>query len=1027
MEYRILGPVAAIDQGHQIDLGGPRERALLARLLLSANLVVPADTLIDDLWSGNPPEHATATLRVYISRLRRALGTDAHRLVTQSPGYRLTLGPQQLDASRFATLVHAALGDLAAGRPEAAAAGLRQALGLWQGDALADLADLPFARAEVSRLEEARLTAIESRVDADLACGLHVSVAGELDGLVARHPLREKLSGQRMLARYRCGRQADALAAYSELRERLAADLGVDPSPQLQLLHLAILRHEARPASARGSRLPAQTTSFIGREAELATIDELLALSRLVTLTGPSGSGKSRLALHAARQAQGKFPGGTWLIELAPVIQPDLVVFSVARALSVGETPSTALIDSIVAALADSDALLVLDNSEHLLEAVATFATTVLRACPGLHILATSQSKLNVPGEATWPVPPLTLPSAVESDQHAIAATESVRLFCDRARLARPGFALTPASALDVRDICRRLDGIPLAIELAAARVGALTASQLAARLDDRFGVLTGGSPAGLPRHRTLAAAIEWSYELLSETEQACLRRLARFAGGCTIDAAEHVCGDDQVPGAQVFDLVTTLIDRSLLTVQEQAGRMRYGMLESIRQYAAGRLEPGELTSTHRRQLAWLLDLTAEADLDGPDQAAWLDALDAERANVRAALDWSLGVTTPDGGRTPELAMALAGVMAPFWAVRGPVAQGRRWLDAALAAAGDTAGARSRAVALDGAAQLATVQADYDAALGYQRESLAIWRGLGELPKIARSLGDIGAIAHLRSDYAAARAMYAESIELAEQAGADQEVARCLSGLGRLALHQNDLDSATAYYEQAMARFTASGDLRRATLILGNLGVVALHAGHFERARDRLEQHLANARRLGDRKLIGGALTNLGMAFYYSRDFDSAGQAHEEALHLAEQHGDRRMQQVVLVNLGLVALARGDYAESVALHRRSLALAASFREPRAIAECLEEQAQAEAGAGHASRAAVLIGASEALRLTIGSPIPDSDQARFARAATASAAELGPARFAELRAAGAAMPTPAVVAFAQSDSPQPPPR
>ncbi|HET9896652.1 MAG TPA: BTAD domain-containing putative transcriptional regulator [Streptosporangiaceae bacterium] len=1022
MEYRILGPVAAVDQGREVELGGPRERALLARLLLAANLVVPADTLAHDLWSGEPPEHATATLRVYISRLRRALGADAHQLVTQSPGYRLRIGPQQLDANRFAALVQVALGDLAGGRPEPAAAGLRQALGLWQGDPLADIADLPFARAEVARLSEARLTAIESRVEADLACGLHVAVAAELDGLVAGHPLREKLSGQRMLAMYRCGRQADALAAYAELRERLAAELGVDPSPELQQLHLAILRHEARPGIARGPRLPAQTTSFIGREAELATIAELLGLSRLVTLTGPSGSGKSRLALHAARDAQPKFRGGTWLIELAPVVQPDLVVFSVARALSVGETPSTALIDSIIAALRDSEALLVLDNSEHLLDAVASFVTAILRACPDLHILATSQSKLNVPGEATWPVPPLTLPPAGESDEQAIAAAESVRLFRDRARLARPGFMLTPAHALDVRDICRRLDGIPLAIELAAARVGALSTRQLSARLDDRFAVLTGGSPAGLPRHRTLAAAIEWSYELLSNAEQACLRRLALFPGGCTIDAAERVCADDQLPAAGVFDLVTTLIDRSLLTTEEHAGAMRYSMLESIRQYATGRLTPGERAATHRRQLAWLLGLAGQADLDGPDQATWLDTLDAERGNVRAALDWSLGAATADGGHEPELAMALAGAMAPFWAVRGPVAQGRDWLEAALAAAGEAADTRSRAIALDGAAQLATVQADYDAALGYQRESLAIWRDLGQPRKVARCLGDIGAIAHLRSDYVAARAMYAESIELAEQAGADTEVARCLSGLGRLALHQNDLPFAIACYEQSMARFTASGDLRRATLILGNLGVVALHAGDFERARDRLEQHLANARGLGDRKLVGGALTNLGMAFYYSGDFDNAGAAHEEALRLAQQHDDRRMQQVVLVNLGLVALARGQHAESIALHRRSLELAASFPEPRAIAECLEELAQAEAAAGNASRAAVLIGASEALRLTIGSPIPDSDKARFDQAAAASAMALGQGRFAELCQAGARMPTPEVIAFAQSDSP-----
>ena len=1083
MKYQILGPVAAFDEGRELELGGLRERTLLARLLLSAGRVVPVDTLADDLWSGEPPAHSSATLRVYVSRLRRALGPGARALITQPPGYRLDVGADELDAARFASLTQSALGDLARGKAEAAADGLRRALGLWRGTALADVAELPFARAEVARLKEARLTALESRVEAELACGLHVHLAAELDGLAAEHPLRERLAGLRLLALYRCGRQADALAAFDQLRTTLADELGVEPGPQLQRLQLAILRQDAelswrshgprrairtppkataahatqptQPTQPTGSSphrrswLPAQTTSFIGREGELATIDGLLAASRLVTLTGPSGSGKSRLALQAASQLQDRFPGGTWLAEFAQVTQRDVVVFAIARALSVTERPGTPLLDRIVAALRDEETLLLLDNCEHLLDPVATIAATLLRECPDLRILATSQSKLTVPGEATWPVPPMTLPPAGEADQPAIAAAESVRLFCDRAKLARPGFTLTPDTAADVRDVCRRLDGIPLAIELAAARIGALTSRQLAARLDDRFKILTGGSRAGLPRHRTLTAAVEWSYELLSEPERACLRRLAVSAGGCTMDAAEQVCAGPGVPAGQVFELVTTLIDRSLLTTEERAGAMRYGMLESIRQYAASKLTPDEDRLARRGLLTWLLDLVTQADLDGLDQAAWLDVLDAETGSIRAALDWSLGP-----GAEPDLALALAGGLAQFWAVRGPVGQGLRWLNSALLNSallnnallnnalldgelGDSersdsersdsersaAGAdpRSRAIALDGAAQLATVQADYDAALAYQRESLAIWREHGELRKVARCLGDIAAIAHLRSDYVSARALYAESIELAEQAGADSEVARCLSGMGRLALHQNDLAAATEYYEQSMARFTAIGDLRRATLILGNLGVVAIHAGHVDQARDRLEQHLANARKLGDRKLIGGALTNLGMASYQAGDLDHAARSHSEALTLAQQHDDRRMQQVVLINLGLVALARQDYPEAIALHRRSLDLAASFREPRAIAECLEELAQAEAAAGNASRAAVLIGASQQHRLTIGSPIPDADQPRFERATEVSAAALGEAEYARLRRAGAAMPTAEVIEFARSDA------
>jgi predicted ATPase/DNA-binding SARP family transcriptional activator len=1047
VEYRILGPVAvAGDDGRDVDLGGLRERVLLARLLLSANRVVPADTLVHDLWSGEPPPHSAGTLRVYISRLRRALGPAAEALTTQPPGYRLAVEPGQLDADRFTALVRAALADLAAGRPEAAAAGLRQALGLWHGEALADMSDLPFARAEVARLDEARLTALEGRVEADLWCGRHAELAAELEGLAAEHPLREKLSGLRMIALYRCGRQADALSAYEELREHLAGELGIDPGPQSQRLQMAVLRQDAeldwrppegttaragRPAalvppvrplaapsrSRPGSRLPAETTSFVGREGELATIGELLGLSRLVTLTGPSGSGKSRLARHVAAEV----PTGAWLVELAPVTQPDLVVFAVARALAVTEAPGTPLLDSITAGLRDSEVLLVLDNCEHLLDPVAALCTELLHACPSLRILATSQGKLNVAGEATWPVPPLTLPPAHATDPEAIAGSESVRLFCDRARLARPGFTLRPGNAAGVRDICRRLDGIPLAIELAAARIGALTTRQLAGRLDDRFRVLTGGSRAGLPRHRTLEAAIEWSYDLLSPAEQVCLRRLSAFPGGCTIEAAEAACADEVLPVGVIFETVAALIDRSLLTTEERAGSMRYGLLESIRQYAGNRLdESGERAGVERRAFAWLLATAADAELDGPDQFAWLEVLEAEHDNIRGVLEHA-----GTSGVEAAGALELAGAMAPFWAARGPVSHGRRWLEAALRAAGPDVDPRARAIALDGAALLASVEADHAAAQDYLQQSIAIWRELGERARVATSLGDLGAVAHVRGDYLAAGALYAEALELAAEAGYAQQVARCLSGLGRIALHSNDLAAAEAYYERSMATFDRIGDLRRTTLMLGNLGVTAIHAGDLALARERLRQHLRNARRLGDRKLIGGALTNLGMVCYDSGDLGQAADLHQQALRMAEDHGDRRLEQVALINLGLVAVARSDYATARTLYRRALTLAATVGEPRAIAESIEELAQAEAADSRFGRAAVLIGAAEALRAAIDSPIPKSDLARFEATIEAVSTSLGPARFRDLRRAGSVLPADAVLTFAQSDLAEPP--
>jgi predicted ATPase/DNA-binding SARP family transcriptional activator len=1058
VEFRILGAVEVSDGGLVKDLGGLRERTLLARLLLSAGQVVSADRLADDLWAGQPPPHWMATLRVYVSRLRRALGSGSAAVATHPPGYRIVLAEGELDAHRFDRLVAAASDEMAGGRPEAAAARLREALALWRGPALSDVADFGFAQADVARLEEARLAAIEDRVEADLACGRHASLASELEGLAAAHPLRERLCGQRVLALYRCGRQADALLAYQELRDRLADELGIDPNPALARLHQAILRQEpsldwspaagagneqaaggeageaddgppgalpdqaqqAQPARQAPGWLPAETTSFIGRESELATIEELLGLSRLLTLTGPGGSGKTRLAIKAGEQAAGRYSGGVWLVELAPVAGPDLVTAAAASALGIREEPGRALADTIAAHLRTAEALLIIDNCEHLLDPAASLITVLLRQCPSLRVLATSQSRLNVAGEATWPVPPLTLPPAAEQDPLVVAESESAKLFCARARLARPGFSLAEGNAAAVGEICRRLDGIPLALELAAARLNALTAQQLAARLDDRFRLLAGGSRGALPRHRTLQAAIEWSHDLLSEAERLCLRRLAVFAGGCTLEAAEAVLPGEGLAAEDVFETVTALVDRSLLTAEERYGSMRYGMLESVHQFASSQLAAaGEQEELSQRHLAWLIDYAGQADLDGPDQGAWLDLLEADLENIRAGLEW--GLAQPGS----EQALRLAGSLAPFWQVRGHASLGRRWLTSALAAAGPDADPRLRAIALDGAGLLAGAQADHETQRSHQQESLAIWRSLGDDVRTASSLGDLGAVAHLRSDYPAAQAMYAEALDLARGADESSVMARCLSGLGRLALHTGDQALATAYYTESMSRFRAAGDLRRATVILGNLGVVAFNECDFDLAAARLTEHLANARKLGDRKLIGGALTNLGTVLQNTGDPDRGAELHAEALALAEQVGDRRLACVALTNLGLAALARKDYPAARSFHARSLAHAEAIGERRSIAECLEEMAGVDAAAGLAERAAVLFGASQALREAVGSPILGPDLTRFHQTVAGVRLALGDERFTAAEQRGRTMPEAEAIALASSNPDLPP--
>jgi predicted ATPase/DNA-binding SARP family transcriptional activator len=1021
VEFRILGPLEVKDGGRNVDLGGPRERVLLARLLISANLVVSADRLAEDLWSGEPPAHWLPTLRVYISRLRRALGPGAAAVLTEPPGYRLRVAAGQLDADGFERLVAAARRDLADGRPEAAAAGLRRALGMWRGPALSGAEDLPFARADAARLEEARLSAVEDWVEAELGCGHHASMTAELDGLVNSYPLRERLRGQRMRALYRSGRRADALGAYRELRAYLDEELGLEPATALRELESAILRQDPAldwrappPAASRAAaRMPAATTSFIGRKAELAAIAELLTTVRLVTLTGSSGSGKTRLAREAGAVAAAGHPDGVWLVDLAPIGGPELLAPAVAATLAVSEEPGRPLAGTIAARLRDSDALLIIDNCEHVVGAAAELAAALLAACPALRILATSQTRLGVPGEANWPVPPLSVPPPTERDPAAVAEAESVQLLCDRAALARPGFSLTVQNAAKIGEICRRLDGIPLAIELAAARLNMLTPAQLAARLGNRFGVLTGGSRTELARHRTLRAAISWSHELLDQQEQMCFRRVAVFGGGCTIDAAEAVFADASLPAEAVLETVTSLVDRSLLTTEERCGSMRYGMLESVRQYAREQLiQAGEDDQLSRRHMSWLLDLAGRADLDGANQSAWLDLLEADHDNFRAGLEWALAA------RQADSALALTSALAAFWVVRGYVGEGRRWLGAALSAATANDDPRARAAALDGAAQLAFAGADFRAEWDFLQESLGIWRQLGQAAHVAQCLSDLGVVAHIRGELHTARSLLDEALESARLAGDQRQVAMALNGLGRLAL-QDDPPQAAAYLEESLACIRQTGDLRRATVILGNLAVAARNQGRAGLARARMEEHLASARELGDRKLTGWALTNLGMAAIEAGDPAAARALQDEALCLAEEIGDRRLQTYALTNRGLVCQADGDYPAARTFHQRSLQLAQALGEPHIIAENLEELATVEAFDANPGLAAGLLGAAQALRDRLSEPIPGPDQARHNQIIAKVRRALGDEHFLAAWDQGRSMPEQQAITLAVS--------
>ncbi|WUH99068.1 AfsR/SARP family transcriptional regulator [Spirillospora sp. NBC_00431] len=654
-----------------VAIGGARLRVLLIRLALEAGRTVTVEALVEALWPDGGPADRVHALQALVSRLRRVLPDG--RLRSVPGGYVLDV--EGVDAPEFERLAEEGGRALRGGDAKLAVERLNGALELWRGDALADAAGVPFAAAAAVRLEALRLAATEDRIAAELATGVEPGrLAAELEELGARHPLRERSRALLVEALHRSGRSAEALAVFEEFRGRLGDELGTDPGRELQDAYLAVLRDVPRGEARGNLRVP--PTSFVGREAERAWVARRLWDGRLVTLVGPGGAGKTRLATTAGAELSGRFPGGVWLVELAAVGGPDEVPRAVADALGLRDGTS-----NLVEALSADETLIVLDNCEHVVEAAARLADELLGMCPSLRVLATSRERLGVDGEALCPVPPLDLP---EPGADALASS-AVELFAQRAAAVRPGFTVSGAGdgadAGLVGEICRRLDGLPLAIELAAARMRSMSLDQLAARLDDRFRVLSGGNRTALTRHRTLRAVVAWSWDLLDAAERRFAERLSVFPGTITPETASRVAG--AVAGApEALDALDSLADRSLLQVVE-GGEPRFRMLETIREYGRERLaEAGELDLVRDEHVACFLDLAerAEPHLRGPGQLEWFFLLAAERENLVAALHHA--VDAGDGGSAVRLGAALA----TFWMILGDHAEAARRLRLALEA-----------------------------------------------------------------------------------------------------------------------------------------------------------------------------------------------------------------------------------------------------------------------------------------------------------------------------------------------------
>jgi predicted ATPase/DNA-binding SARP family transcriptional activator len=933
MEFGVLGPLQVLQEGQTVRITGPRERALLAALLLRPGEVVSADRLIDLLWGDEVPGNAPNALQAVVTRLRKALGPHGKDLlVTRTPGYALAVSHDQVDVHRFQGLLDQA-GRLLDSDPATASVLLEQAFGLWRGPALQDLADQPLAQHEIGRLEELRLAALETRIEAELALGRHGEVIGDLQSLVAVHPLRERLRGLLMLALYRAGRQADALGVYQQTRAVLGEELGLDPEPAIQALHQQILRQDpslAAPIQTRrepGHALPARISSFIGRMAELEDLRRLLARSRLLTVIGPGGSGKTSLAVEVARTAafashEGKDAVvGVRFVDLAPVVDPTQVATAVAAALGLRSgpggaagtpTPPEVQLEDFVRAT--QPLLLLLDNCEHLIEAVAHLTERLLRAAAGARVLATSREPLGLTGEVAWSIPGLAVPDpSLPVDQ--LRGFDAVRLFTERATAARPGFCLDEQTGPLVAEICRRLDGLPLAIELAAARTRTLPVQEIATRLDDRFRLLTSGARTAVRRQQTLRGAIDWSYELLTEPERLLLARLSVFAASWSLEAAEAVCGDDQVPAGQILELVSRLVDRSLLQ-PEPGPAARFRLLETIQAYATERLqERGEAAGFRRRHVEHFLRVAETAGAH-PESAGWLQALEAAIDDLRAALDWAL--TTG----AHEILLRFAGALGWYWATWHDQ-EGIHWMNAILSAV------QPEASPAFGRALLASAFVE-----SYAPSQASKRRAMKSVELLER-FGDRSGAGRARLILAFIELMLGGEPTFAERHihTADQAFAEVHDRWGqafaalsrfRLHLHTGSLQRSITAGHDALERFRALGDPWGIPWTTLWLGTATRMAGDLQQARRLFEEAIAAADHLAYVRCTAHA--ELGCLAALQGAHQRAGEHQQAAADLASTTGVRDSVAMAANATGLIARFQGDASEAKANHLQALAV-----------------------------------------------------------------------------------------------------
>jgi predicted ATPase/DNA-binding SARP family transcriptional activator len=1029
LRARTLGGFAVWRSGELLPAGrwGRRRAASLFKALLSApGCQLHREQLLDTLAPEAEPGDPAKPLRATLYLLRKILDVPGAPVShIQITGDMVSLVPA-LDGQPEADWLDAAMFDRTAAEALAKhdIALCRTAITLYAGEYLPEDRYEPWAERRRDELRGRYLAVLLKLADLSRA-GDPDEAARCLRAVLTEDPCHEDAARSLMELLAAQGRRDEALDVYRALAVSLEKEVGAAPSRETHAVRarLLTLAPVTPLPSPRRTNLPAPLTSLVGREWERIEVAGLLRAdrdgSRHVTLLGPGGCGKTRLALEVARGLLEEYPDGVWLAELGGLPasndpDPTLPAQTVANALGLPLQGERSPLDALVAHLASRCSLLVLDTCEHLVDACAALAVALLQAAPELRILATSQAALGILGELAWRVPSLSLPVRDDLPAADLAAYEAVQLFLERARSVAPRFTLTDRNAAAVARICRRLDGIPLALELAAARLASLSADLLAARLDDRFALLSGGNRAALPRQQTLRATIEWSVGLLPATDRLLLQRLAVFAGGWTLEAAEAVCAGEGLPQRAVLDRLGSLVARSMVHVDEAESGMRYWLLESIRSFAQELGEAaGELARAQVSHLNWCLALGTDADpgLRGPAQAAWFARLEREHDNLRAALTWAFA-------HDAEAGLRLAVSVWWFWSSRGYLAEGRRWLEMALARA-PTAPPELRARALQGAGVLARQQSDYQQATALLEEALALRRTLGDNPAIARLLGNLGVVAYFQGEYARATTLYQEALAVLRQIGDRYSIAVWLNNLGLVVYAQGNYVRAAALYQEALSLQREVGDTLGIAGSLGNLGMVAHAQKDYELATDLYQQTLALQRELGERTSIAISLGNLAELANLQGDHERATALYEEALALQRELGDRRNIAFSLINLGAMVAQQGDERRARILYDEGLLLSSAIGARDLQADAIEHLGWLAATQGQLHQAARLGGCAEALREALSIPLPAMSQDDHDRAVQAMRATLGEVAFAFAWAEGRALPLEEAIALAGS--------